>query len=455
MVLMKPQVPHTSRFTRNRLFARHICIVLPSLSGGGAERAMLALAQSLIERDYRIDLLLLKFKGSYRVAVPDGIRLYRLNFDGLYGRLFPGGIRVRHWRLKTPDRSFDRYCRERGVELRTLFVSPFSAGRVRRSFPAIGLTRVEANTAFGVARYIREARPQLLLSALPAANDAAIVAVELTGDSIPVVVSVRNNVGLAYSEREKSVARTLMPKADAVVAVSHGVAADTVDTLSLDAQRVHTIYNPKPLAEIRRLAEDAPDHPWFGDGGPPIVLTVLRDAPQKDWKTLITSFGQVRHKLHARLAILGSLSEEYRARIVELAGSLGVAEDIAFLGFDENPYRYMRRASLFVLSSRWEGLPNVLIEALACGTPVVSTDAPYGPAEILENGRWGRLTLVGDAPAMAQAIFDALEGDTVPAEALRRRAEDFSAERAVAAYEALFETLIQQNAGNDTVERSA
>ena len=205
---------------------------------------------------------------------------------------------------------------------------------------------------------------------------------------------------------------------------------------------MHTIYNPKPLAEIRRLAEDEPDHPWFGDGGPPIVLTVLRKASQIDWATLTAAFGDARHEAQARLAILGSLSEEYRARIVELAGSLGVVEDIAFFGFDENPYRYMGRASLFVLSSRWEGLPNVLIEALACGTPVVSTDAPYGPAEILGNGRWGRLTPVGDAPALAQAIVDSLEGDRPPAEALRRRAGDFSAERAVAAYESLFETSI-------------
>ena len=131
-----------------------------------------------------------------------------------------------------------------------------------------------------------------------------------------------------------------------------------------------------------------------------------------------------------------------------LAKTLGAAHDICFLGFDENPYRYMQQASLFVHSSRWEGLTNVLIESMACGTPVVSADAPYGPAEILENGRWGRLTPVGDVEAMAEAMIDSLVGDTVPAEALRRRAGDFSAERAVAAYEALFESLIGEGSGS-------
>ena len=182
-----------------------------------------------------------------------------------------------------------------------------------------------------------------------------------------------------------------------MVAVSQGVAADAVRVLGLDAGRVHAIYNAEPLEDIRRLAGEGVDHPWFGGGEPAVILTVLREGPQKDWATLVETFGHVRRMIPARLAILGRLSEAYRGELMALAGTLGVAGEIAFLGFDENPFRYMRRAALFVLSSRYEGLPNVLIEAMACGTPVVSTDAPFGPAEILEGGRWGRLTPVGDA----------------------------------------------------------
>ncbi len=406
---------------------RHIGIVLPNLGGGGTERATLALAGALIERGWRIDLVLLRFAGSYRAAIPPGLRLY-------YRRLG-----------KNPRTLLD-YCRDSGIEATKLATDPLATIRMLpslcRAFPLTGFSWSKTRGSLDAAAYLREARPDLLFSALPRANAASVLAADLTGRSVPVAVSVRNNVSLSYSRKERAVARRLMRRADAVVAVSHGIAADTAESLDLDPGRVHTIYNPKPLAEIRRLAEDEPDHPWFGDGEPPVVLSVLRDAPQKDWATLTAAFGKVRRKVHARLAILGSLSEEYRARILEMAGNFGVVDDIAFLGFDENPFRYMRRARLFALSSRWEGLPNVLIESLACGTPVVSTDAPYGPAEILDNGLWGRLTPVGDAEAMAQAIIDSLEGDTVSAEALRCRAEDFSAERSVTAYESLFEALI-------------
>ena len=412
----------------------HIGIVLPDLGGGGAERAMLTLAESLIERGYRIDLVLLRLSGPYRATIPDGITVY---YHG--------------WR--TPELGLAGYCRERGIDLRILSTGPLEAVKawwsLRRQFPRVGNSHSRVRRALGVARYIRETAPQLLFSALHLANDASVLAAALTGRTVPVVVSLRINVGIHYSEREKSFARALTPEADAVVAVSQGVAADAVRVLGLDAGRVHAIYNAKPLEDIRRLAGEGVDHPWFGGGEPAVILTVLREGPQKDWATLVEAFGHVRRMIPARLAILGRLSEAYRGELMALAGTLGVAGEIAFLGFDENPFRYIRRAALFVLSSRYEGLPNVLIEAMACGTPVVSTDAPFGPAEILEGGRWGRLTPVGDAPALARATVEILEGKTVPADALRRRADDFSAETAVASYESLFETLIRPSAVAD------
>lgn len=409
---------------------RHIGIVLPDVAGGGAEKASLTLAASLIERGYRSDLVLLKLSGTYREEIPDGLRLF-------------------YWLCrKRKGRALLEYCRNRNINLKKLSVKPLQVIKVwvslRKKYPELRIRRREARAALGIACYIRDARPQILFAALPQANDAAVLGAELAEDRTPIVVSLRNNVGMSdsYNGRRMTIARALSPKADALVAVSQGVAANAIETLALNARRVRAIYNPKPVKDIRRLADEELSHPWFGDGEPPVILTALRNSPQKDWATLIAAFGKVRRKIHARLAILGRLPEVYRGRILKLAGSLGVAKDIAFLGFDENPYRYMHRASLFVLSSHWEGLPNVLIEAMACGTPVVSTDAPYGPAEILEDGRWGRLTPVGDAPAMAQAIIDSLAGDTVPAEALQRRADDFSVERAVEAYEALFDILI-------------
>lgn len=388
---------------------------------------MLTLAGALVERGYRVDLVLLRLSGPYRAAIPDGIAVY-------------------YHLGRAPDPELARYIRARGVALRPLRAGPLEAFagwcRLRRRFPRVANRISRLRAALGVARYIREAGPELLLSALYLANDAAVLAAALTGRDVPVAVSLRNNVGRSYDERRKFFARALTPEADAVVAVSKGVATDAVETLGLDAGRVHTIYNPKPLGAIKRMAEMDVDHPWFASGEPPVLLSVFRGGGQKDLATLVRAFALVRSETPARLAILGRLSKANREGLLSLAGPLGAESGIALLGFDENPFRYMRRAALFVLSSRYEGLPNVLIEAMACGTPVVATDAPFGPGEILEGGRWGPLTPVGDAPALARAIVGALGGNTVPAEALRRRADDFSVERAVAAYGALFDALL-------------
>ena len=259
---------------------------------------------------------------------------------------------------------------------------------------------------------------------------------------MPVVVTVHVNVAAHYEREWLAASRMLYPLADAVVAVSRGVAESVRRSLGLDAERVRTIYIPIPADSIRRLAQAEVTHPWFADGEPPVVLCVGREAPQKDHPTLVEAFGLARREVDSRLVILGKLSAPYRARLKSLARSHGVEGDLGFVDFDENPYRYMRRAGLLALSSRWEGMPAVIIEALACGTPVVSTDAPYGPHEIL--GRWGDLPPVGDAPALARALVATLRGARPTAEALRARAADFSPENAANAYLALFEKLVRR-----------
>ena len=369
----------------------HIGIILPGLGAGGAEKVTLTLAASLIDRGYRIDLMLLNLSGSYKATIPDGIRLY-------------------YQRRRKSDGGLIEYCRERGFEVRRLTVDPLQTVRawrsLRRHYPGLRIKWRHVRAAVGIARYVREARPQLLFSALPKANDASILARNLTDHRVPCVVSIRNNASMSYSERDKSIARALMPEAEAVVGISRGTAAQATETFGLDARRVHPIYNPIPVAEIRRLAMEEVEHSWFGSGEPPVILTALRETPQKDWTTLITAFGDVRRRVPVRLAILGRLSAAYRAQLMGLAGTLGAEQDVCFLGFDENPYRYMQRASLFVHSSRWEGLANVLIESMACGTPVVSTDAPYGPAETLRGRPVGPPDSGwGCANAMAQAII--------------------------------------------------
>ena len=407
----------------------HIGFLLSGLSGGGAERVMLNLAQSLIARGHRADLVIPRLAGDYRAAIPGGMRVWRARIPGT-------------------DRKFLRAVQRAGVDVEAMTVNPIGVartwlalGRKGLDLPVRRCLRVYTYATM-IAWYIREARPQVLVSALPGADAAAICAAELTDRVVPVVVTVHNNVAADYAREWLAAARTLYPLADAVVAVSKGVGESVRRSLGVDAERVRTIYNPIPADRIRRLAEEEVPHSWFAAGAPPVILSVGRGVPQKDYPTLVEAFGLARREVDARLVILGKLSASYRRRLKSLARSLGVEGALGFVGFDENPYRYMRRAGLLALSSRWEGLPTVILEALACGTPVVSTDAPYGPREIL--GGWGDLPPVGDAPALARALIATLRGERPTEEALRARAADFSVEQATGAYVALFEELVRR-----------
>jgi glycosyltransferase involved in cell wall biosynthesis len=173
------------------------------------------------------------------------------------------------------------------------------------------------------------------------------------------------------------------------------------------------------------------DHLWFSPGQPPVVLSVGRLVPQKDHATLLRAFSRLRAGRAARLVILGDGKD--RKSLELLASKLGVADDVSLPGFESNPYRYMRRCAVFVLSSAWEGSGNVLAEAMACGAPVVSTDCPSGPAEILGDGKYGPLVAVGDHEALAAAIEASLDHPPPPGD-LRSRADVFSSSRSADAY---------------------
>jgi glycosyltransferase involved in cell wall biosynthesis len=238
--------------------------------------------------------------------------------------------------------------------------------------------------------------------------------------------------------------RQVYPNADSIVAVSNGVAEDLARFAKLPRDMITTIYNPVVTPELIERSREPFDHPWFLDEDVPVILTVGRLAEQKDHPTLIRAFAKLRAQRHVRLLILGeggsgrtvdTKRDKKRETLMTLAKELGVAEDVSIPGFTGNPLKYMANADLFVLSSRYEGLPTVVIEALACGCPVVSTDCP-GAVEILEQGRYGRVVPIGDVDSLAFAMAEALRVEP-DRPSLRRRAEDFSAERAVLHYEAL------------------
>ncbi|WP_372722122.1 glycosyltransferase [Immundisolibacter sp.] len=304
-------------------------------------------------------------------------------------------------------------------------------GRHKRWFVPVALP--------ALVRYLRRARPAALLSGGEWPNVVALAARRLAGSPTRVVVSEHVHVGASTAGAAQRKPRRLLPGlmarlypgADAIVAVSEGVRQDLLERFPLPPSQVHTVYNPV-ITSALLAARDAPlDDPWFVPGAPPVLLNVAQLRVQKDQATLLRAFAMVKKRRPARLLILGEGNQ--RPALEALTQELDIAADVRLAGFVSNPLAYMRRARLFVLSSRYEGFGNVLAEALVCGCPIVSTDCPSGPSEILEHGNYGRLTPVGDANALAAAILAAME-EPVELAGLEQRGLEFSAAAAARHY---------------------
>lgn len=219
--------------------------------------------------------------------------------------------------------------------------------------------------------------------------------------------------------------RFVYRRADGVVAVSQGVADDLVMLTGIDSSRIQVLYNPVIYDDLLEKATEIPSHKWLISRELPVFMGAGRLDVAKNFPLLISAFAQVVRVKDARLLILGEGS--LRTQLEKQINQLGLQEKCDLVGFVDNPYSYMAHADVFVLSSDFEGLPTVVIEALACNTPVVSTDCPSGASDILENGKWGRLVPVGDQKALAQAMLDSLsEKRDID---LSLRASDFRVEK--------------------------
>ena len=382
-----------------------IAIVIPHLGGGGAERSVLKLAQGLIERGYRVDTLLFEKIETLKDEIPPEARCSLLEQKQIY-------------------RFRDRAHLARRFGLRILK----------------NLRTDLLGDARSVAAYIDEERPDCILPSLPRAKSAALLALcfaRLSPVTIPTVHSVLMN----RKRRFRKLYSILFPVADRVVAVSEGVADTLALELGIPRKKIFRIYNPTDTAEITRLAHFVPEHPWMSGDGPPIILSSGRLARVKDFPTLLKAFQRVSRTRDVRLIILGEGS--WRRRLEKMIRKLRLQEKVSLPGWVSNPYAFMSRASLFVLSSKLEGLGNVLIEAMACGCPCVSTNCPAGPAEILDDGRFGPLVPVGDDSALAAAMEHVL--DSPPdKEVLMARAQEFSLDSSVDQYERLILDLVRE-----------
>ena len=193
------------------------------------------------------------------------------------------------------------------------------------------------------------------------------------------------------------------------------------------------IREPVITPRIAQLMDEAVPHPWLSPGQPPVILAIGRISAQKDFETLVRAFAEVRRQRPARLIILGSTVNSGRAvQLINLVRALGVASDIDFPGYTVNPYTYLARVAVFALSSRFEGCPNVLAEAIYCGCPIVATDCPGGMREVVSDENLGTLVPVADAVALGGALLAAIgRGRTT---ARRVCPQGFDVETSVARY---------------------
>ena len=330
-----------------------IAFFIPNLAGGGAERVTTTLANGFVEKGHRIDILVIEKVGPYLADVHPAVRIVDLRKRTVRSGIFP------------------------------------------------------------LARHLRSEKPDVLFSAMDHANVGALLARRVAGVAtcvIPVVHATHSKAAIhdrgIHNKMVRVAMRWIYHWSDAIVAVSNGVAEDMIQYSRLPRKLVRVIYNPVISPQLESLAMQPISHPWLTEGASPVILAVGRLTAAKDFPTLLRAFALLRQKKDCRLIILGE--GEDRNKLEQIIEDLGLTDEVALPGFTKNPYAYLAKASLFVLSSAWEALPTVLIEALALGVPLVSTDCPNGPSEILKGGQYGHLVPVGNVEALSSAMYEAL-----------------------------------------------
>lgn len=426
MGMSRTHVPNARETRTTERAPLRVSVFLATLAGGGAERTMVTIADGLARRGHRVDLLVCRKRGFLADKVPPTVRVSELR---------PAPM----WRAR---------CKAVRADATGIWqlLRPF----LLTAKPPHTLAQLPA-----LAEHLMRDRPDVLVSAMPHENLIAIQARALARVHPPLILTECDTLSRTVASARRANYRHLLPliarqypRAEAIVAVSRGVADDLARQGRLPRERISVIYNPVVPHDVVERAGAPVPHPWLQVSEPPVVLGVGRLAPQKDFPTLIRAFAHLHRSRPARLVILGegpdaAATRKRRAELRGMAADLGVAEDVDLPGYVADVYPWMARAAVFALSSIHEGFGNVLPEAMACGCPVVSTDCPSGPTEILDCGRYGRLAPIGDYRALGEAIAATLDDPLAP-EALRQRASVFSVERAIDQYEQLAVKLIHQ-----------
>ncbi|MCW1311533.1 MAG: glycosyltransferase [Candidatus Rehaiarchaeum fermentans] len=372
---------------------KRVAFVLPAFRGGGIEKVVIELAKGFFERNFDVDIVLAKAEGEFMDMLPKDSFIVDLNVP---------------------------------VRLRLI-----------RSF-------------FPLLHYFKMRKLDLVLPLFDSFEITPIVALRLLHifKKSPVILYSIHNVSKnvdGFEGIKKVLAKTsiffALRLSTGIVAVSRGVAEDYSKNFNIPLSKIEVIYNPIPIEDIINKGKEEVNHSWFANKSYPLILGVGRLNKQKDFPNLLRAFSILRNRIDARLVILGEGEE--RKNLENLANELGISEYVWMPGFVDNPYKYMSKASVFVLSSVYEGLPTVLIEALGLGVPVVSTDCPSGPSEILDGGKYGKLVPVENSQLLAEAILETLNNPQ-SCKVLIERAKEFSTENALRKYLDLFWRLYEE-----------
>ncbi|WP_436935633.1 glycosyltransferase [Halovenus marina] len=368
---MERKTPHN----QERATAEYeLAFYVPNLLTGGAEQVTVTIANGLAQRGHDIDLVVSNPRGKLQAEVADDVSIVAL-------------------------------------------------GESRPPFIGIG-AHVPA-----LASYLRRQQPAAIFAQMTHANLVCLLAGQLSRADTRIFLTEHSPFAMSEnpplrSRAYLSLTARLLPYADHHIAVSQGVADSIVQKTSVTADQVSVLHNPVDVEAVRSRAREPVNNEWLSDDSLDVMLSVGRLEAQKDLKTWLRAFSRVHERRPQTRAIIAGKGSQ-REGLAAFAAKLGVDDAVSIPGYVDNPYGYMQRADVFLLSSRYEGLPTVLIEALACGCPIVATDCLAGPREVLADGTYGQLVPVGDAPKMADAVVETL--DRPPrAEKLQARSDDFA-----------------------------
>lgn len=370
---------------------KKVLFIIPSLVGGGAEKVLVVILQNLDRAKYRPMLVVLESEGVYSKDIPADVLITYLGKKGKVDN-----IRI----------------------------------------------------AILLARTFRKLSPDIICSFMFYTNLLTILSLGLSGLRVPVLFTEHSNLSIdiktaSYQFIKRSMGKMLYPRANRIICVSRGVKDDLVSNWRVSPANIDVIYNPIKIETIHELMMEKVVHPWY-EKEMAVLIACGRLTPQKNYPLLLRAFADVSKIVsNARLVIMGD--GELKGPLLELTKELGLSDSVDFIGYKKNPFSYIGKSKILILSSSWEGFGNVLVESMACGTPVISTRCPSGPDEIITNGVNGILVPMDNEAALSDAIIGLLNNKKLRselAEAGKQRADDFDTSIIMKQYEQAFDSLL-------------